>query len=251
MIGRARIISKNSLKYKKRQNIVLICILILSLIRICIDRNIDTSVIILTFDVCIFCLILLIQLRKIEIVGNCGFSRWFGTHLFYVSDVKFEESFDFIKYRRPTIYKFFWIKSMKYNKHIYCGEWYCGIHKKTLDDNVSAIKGIINSPPKNYVQELIVERKYRSTIQKIMKPGYEAELLRVYGQIVKDAEIIGGLDLRFGKLIPVFEFQDECGKHMTWGLHRISEEELEQKIHKKCSVYYAPGKSECVIEVLQ
>lgn len=132
MIGRARIISKNSLKYKKRQNIVLISIFVLSLIRVCIDRNIDTIVIILTFDVCILCLILLIRFRKIEIVGNCGFSRWFGTHLFYVSDVKFSESFDFVKYCGPSIYKFFWIKSMKYNKHIYFGEWYYGIHKKLL-----------------------------------------------------------------------------------------------------------------------
>lgn len=94
-----------------------------------------------------------------------------------------------------------------------------------------------------------MERKYRRTIPKIMRLNYEAELLQIYGQIVKDAEIIGGLDLHFGKLIPIFEFQDEQGKHMTWGLHRISEAELEQKIHKKCSVYYAPGKSECVMEV--
>lgn len=66
--------------------------------------------------------------------------------------------------------------------------------------------------------------------------------------MLDDAEIIGGMDSLFGTVIPIYEFKDKQGKYMAWGVYRIKVRELEQKLHKKCQIYYAQGKTECVKE---
>lgn len=109
--------------------------------------------------------------------------------------------------------------------------------------------GCIVRNPKGYALEPPVEKKYRKRyVLSILNTKYEIQKLHKYGIVIKDAEIIGGMDLLFGKVIPIYEFKDKQGKHMTWGACKIKVKELEQNLHKKCHIYYAPGKSECVIE---
>ena len=77
---------------------------------------------------------------------------------------------------------------------------------------------------------------------------YVTDVEKRYGKVLEGAEIIGGIDLLFGTVIPIYEFTDKQGKHMAWGVYRIKVRELEQKLNKKCQIYYAPGKTECVME---
>lgn len=162
---------------------------------------------------------------KVEVVGNCGIAKWFGVHKFYISDV--------VAITENHSRGAFFLKSTKYHK--------CIFRVTPNDENIEQLKKAINTPLKGYAKEPIVEKKYRRLS--------ERKKLRQYGQIVENAEIIGGMDLMFGTVIPIYEFSDKQKKHMMWGACRIKENELKQKLHKKCTVYYAPGKSECVMEI--
>lgn len=244
MVGRTRSICGNAKKYRKRQNILLIIIFLiwfcLHMLE-CLGRLDDIH----GFPQFVFILFVLYSLvvvwnryRKIEIVGICGIAKWFGIHKFYVADL--EKRYGKIGYYYAERENYS-IYSMKYQRYIF--------HTTENDEGHESISGCITNPPKGYCQEQLVERKYRIWCGiPVLNKKYEAYKLHKYGNVLDDAEIIGGMDLLFGTVIPIYEFKDKQGKCMAWGVYRIKVRELEQKLHKKCQIYYAPGKTECVME---
>lgn len=242
MLGRGRIICQNSSKNKTRQYITLIVMFILSVCMYVLDyyylktdKGLPRFVLITCLSISGF-IIWQRQYRKIEIVGTCGIAKYIKKNIFYVTDVKISY------YGRVSLLKDddFGVEFKKYKKLIF--------HVAETDENFSLIKGVINSPPKSYVVEPEVEKKYRKKGWKILKSSYEYKSLLKYGQEIKNAEIVGGMDLHFGKVIPIYEFTDKKGKHMTWGIKKIKLSEMKNRLHKKCSIYYAPNKIAGILE---
>lgn len=245
MQGRSRIICKNSSKYKVRQYVTLTIMAILTVSMYFLDyyylktdRGLPRFVFITCTSIGIF-LVWQRLFRKIEIVGTCGVSRWMGEKRFYVTDVKIA----YYGSLMSMIDDVFFIEFKNYKKFVF--------HVAETDENITQLKGAINNPLKGYVVEPDIEKKYRRKKGALLKQKYEVGILLKYGQEIKNAEIVGGMDLRFGKVIPIYEFDDSKGKHMTWGVQRMKLEEMESRLHKKCSIYYAPGKVGGVMEVKQ
>ncbi len=87
-----------------------------------------------------------------------------------------------------------------------------------------------------------IEKRFRRNIFNRWIPYYKEKILSQYGQIIDDAEITGGMNLMLGKVIPIYEFKEQLGNHMAWGIHRMKVKDMERQLHQKCSILYAPGK---------
>lgn len=244
MVGRTRSICGNGKKYRKKQNIAFIIIFFIWFILHMIERlgGVDDIHGFPQFGFILFVLFSLLvvwnRYRKIEIVGICGIAKWFGIHKFYVTDVEKRYGKIGYHYAKRENYS---IYSMKYHRYIF--------HKTENDEGHERISGCITNPPKGYCQEPPVGRMHRIWCWiPVLNKKYEAYKLHKYGKVLEGAEIIGGMDLLFGTVIPIYEFTDKQGKHMAWGVYRIKTCELERKLHQKCQIYYASGKTECVME---
>ena len=230
-------ICRNAEKYRKRQNIVMLmalCSIFIVYVLECYftfeEHNISRFLIWMFVIFLVF--IIWNRYRKIEVMGNCGVAKWFGTHYFYVSDIEKLEGRSTLGIEEEK----YLIRSKKHKKTLF-------ITVKT-DENRQRLLTYIDYADKKYVDEPMVEKKYKKSI--MFCTNYEIK----YGCVIENATLVGGMDSILGRVTPVYKFKDEQGKHMLCGAKKLKKDELERKIYKKCSVYYAPGKSDKVIEVL-
>ena len=231
------------------------------------DHRIGNTVLLL--GVLILGVTVFFDIRKVEIVGNCGFSRAFlKKRFFYLSEIReinispehdrmvvcgvdgtkifdisktngcFDEIENAIKNRNNGIVKeketessrkYLWLESI--SRIVLCLTLVISVVGIFADEYSGTLLGA-----------LAVIGLIRVLIMSHINDAEDTTLLDE-GKLIEDAILINYINNEWGSAYPIFEFTDVNGRHVMYAKTKMKMKLIEECMGKICPIYYAPGKA--------